>query len=589
MSESSNTTAVSTARDDSSTSSASSSSSSSSVGSDGKDDKIGSTKPPLPPGQKKEESVIMELATNFKSILKWCVNWGDDPKDSKNEKEERDDLVEERQDTGYTLKVEGNSRKRRRLTPPGEDDELPRVNGGIQKSKLHVSGTTAKVEPSRSETAAPRYTSEQPNSVATTKGASVLENGTAEPVSLIEFTESKWKEQSQTPSLEPLRIIPAPSGKDQLARSLARRNKATQQPKSVSSIAHYRESLLGSSRISKRSATPMSMSVRSRRQTSTPHRSVIGSTPNRWMEPSQYSPPSAPLNTSFRSSVGSKTTSGDSFDGESLVLLIQKLQENKVDGFENYTQMVERQKIIDEQIKRMRTIAKPPAEVLRKISDGTLRELQGFLNDKNQLKEARRVGRDPVTPRNLKTLNGSQWLNDEVINSYIHLVKERENRDGSQKMITMNSAFVSSFKESGYGRVARWAKRAGAAGEEILGLKGIIIPIHRNFHWTLAFVNVEKKRFEYYDSLAGNWDPISLLRTWMKHEVGARYIDGEWEDFYPGSQTPQQGNGYDCGVFLCKTAEVIARGGVLNFSQKDIPVIRKMMQVELLKGDLAAL
>ncbi|KAF3260465.1 Smt3-specific protease [Orbilia oligospora] len=568
MSESSNTTAVSTARDDSSTSSASSSSSSSSVGSDGKDDKIGSTKPPLPPGQKKEESVIMELATNFKSILKWCVNWGDDPKDSKNEKEERDDLVEERQDTGYTLKVEGNSRKRRRLTPPGEDDELPRVNGGIQKSKLHVSGTTAKVEPSRSETAAPRYTSEQPNSVATTKGASVLENGTAEPVSLIEFTESKWKEQSQTPSLEPLRIIPAPSGKDQLARSLARRNKATQQPKSVSSIAHYRESLLGSSRISKRSATPMSMSVRSRRQTSTPHRSVIGSTPNRWMEPSQYSPPSAPLNTSFRSSVGS---------------------ENKVDGFENYTQMVERQKIIDEQIKRMRTIAKPPAEVLRKISDGTLRELQGFLNDKNQLKEARRVGRDPVTPRNLKTLNGSQWLNDEVINSYIHLVKERENRDGSQKMITMNSAFVSSFKESGYGRVARWAKRAGAAGEEILGLKGIIIPIHRNFHWTLAFVNVEKKRFEYYDSLAGNWDPISLLRTWMKHEVGSKYIDGEWEDFYPGSQTPQQGNGYDCGVFLCKTAEVIARGGVLNFSQKDIPVIRKMMQVELLKGDLAAL
>ncbi|KAF3126599.1 Smt3-specific protease [Orbilia oligospora] len=639
MSESSNTTAVSTARDDSSTSSASSSSSSSSIGSDGKDDKISSTKPPLPPGQKKEESVIMELATNFKSILRWCVNWGDDPKDSKTEKEERDDLVEERQDTGYTLKVEGNSRKRRRLTPPGEDDELPRVNGGIQKSKLHVSGTTAKVEPSRSATVAPRYTSEQPNSVATTKGASVLENGTAEPVSLIEFTESKWKEQSQTPSLEPLRTIPAPSGKDQLARSLARRNKATQQPKSVSSIAYYRESLLGSSRISKRSATPMSMSVRSRRQTSTPHRSVIGSTPNRWMEPSQYSPPSAPLNTSFRSSVGSvgntsnfrssvgsvgrspaflpsrsmrleqsnlrsakkleskkrpwldqkKTTSGDSFDGESLVLLIQKLQENKVDGFENYTQMVERQKIIDEQIKRMRTIAKPPAEVLRKISDGTLRELQGFLNDKNQLKEARRVGRDPVTPRSLKTLNGSQWLNDEVINSYIHLVKERENQDGSRRMITMNSAFVSSFKESGYGRVARWAKKAGAAGEEILKLKGIIIPIHRNFHWTLAFVNVEKKRFEYYDSLAGNWDPISLLRSWMKQEVGSKYIDGEWEDFYPGSQTPQQGNGYDCGVFLCKTAEVIARGGVLNFSQKDIPVIRKMMQVELLKGDLAAL
>ncbi|KAK6506413.1 Smt3-specific protease [Arthrobotrys conoides] len=639
MSESSITT-VSAARDDSSTSSSSSSSSTSSVGSDGKDDKIGLAKPSLPSGKKKEESAIMDLATNFRSILRWW--WGEDKSESKSGNEGQDDLVEERQDTGYTLKFEGNSRKRRRLTPPPEDDETPRNNGGIQKSRLHISGTTANVEPSRNEARVPRYTSEQPNSVASISTVtSVLENGTAEPVSLLEFTESKWKEQSQTPSQAPQRTVSAPSGKDQLAKSLARRNKVTQQPKSSNSLAYFRESLLNSSRVNKlRSTTPMSGSVRSRRHTSTPHRSVIGSTPKRWMEPSQYSPPSAPLNTSFRSSVGSsvgrsstfrssvgstghgspflfsrsmrieqsnirsakkleskkrpwldqkKTASGDSFDGESLVLLIQKLQENKVDGFENYTQMVERQKIIDEQIKRMRTIAKPPQEVLRKITDGTMRELHVFLKDKDETKEARRVGKDPVTPRNLKTLNPSQWLNDEVINSYIHLVKERANQDGSRRMITMNSAFVSSFKESGYNRVARWARRAGAQGEEILKLKGVIIPIHRNFHWTLAFVNVEKKRFEYYDSLAGNWDPISLLRSWMKQEVGAKYVDSEWEDFYPGSQTPQQGNGYDCGVFLCKTAEVIARGGALNFSQKDIPVIRKMMQVELLKGDLAAL
>ncbi|KAK6331698.1 Smt3-specific protease [Orbilia javanica] len=633
MSESSNTT-VSTVRDDSSTSSSSSSSSSSSVSSDGKDDKTGLTKLPPPPGKKKEESNIMDLVSNFGSILKWW--WPSDKGDSKNGAEGQDDLVEDRKDAGYTSKFEGNSRKRRRHSPPGEDEQ-PRLNGGIQKSKLHSLGTTETLESSGSETTGSKRASEQPNPIATYTETSVLENGTSEPGSLIAFTESKWKEQSQAPSLGPPRTVSAPSGKDQLARSLARRSKSTQQPKSSNSISLLRESLFGTSRVSKRSATPMSVSVRSRRQTSTPY-SMLDSTPKRWMEPSQYSPPSAPLNVSFRSSVGSvgqnsifrssvgsagrsstfvpsrsmrleqsnlrntkkleakkrpwldqkTTSSGDGFDGESLVLLIRKLQENKVDGFENYTQMVERQKIIDEQIQRMRTIVKPPQEVLRKITPETMGELQKFLGQKDQTKEARRIAGNPITPRNLKTLSGSQWLNDEVINSYIHLIKERANQEGSQKMITMNSAFISSLKDFGYARVARWAKRQGASGEQILKLKAVIIPIHRNFHWTLAFVNVEKKRFEYYDSLAGDWDPLGLLRTWMTNEVGAKYKDSEWEDFYPGSQTPQQGNGYDCGVFLCKTAEVIARGGAMNFSQRDIPEIRRMMQVELLKEDLTA-
>lgn len=75
----------------------------------------------------------------------------------------------------------------------------------------------------------------------------------------------------------------------------------------------------------------------------------------------------------------------------------------------------------------------------------------------------------------------------------------------------------------------------------------------------------------------------------MKQEVGAKYVDADWEDYYLGDETPQQGNGVDCGVFLCKTAEVICRDGILSFEQSDIPKIRRMMQVELLKGDLAAL
>ncbi|KAK6345957.1 Smt3-specific protease [Orbilia blumenaviensis] len=646
MSESSNTT-VSTVLDDSGTSSSSSSSSSASSDGNGKEDKAALPGSPVPPSQqvastttgKKEESAIMELVTNFGSILKsWFVGDKSTGRNDTNE-EHCDDLVEERQGAGYTSKFEGNSRKRRRPSPPDDDDEQhPRVNGGIQKSKLQPTGTitTTNTDPiflsgRSSDATGPKSISEQSTGTTTVASASdsVLENGTGEPGSLIAFTESKWKEQSQAPSLGPLKPMSAPSGREQLARSLARRNKAAQhQPKTTGSLAYIRHSLFGNgSRINKRSATPMSVSVRSRRQTSTPRRSMRDSVGRMWADPKQYSPPEATLSASFRSSVGSvgrgstftpsrsmrleqsnlrsakklaikkkpwleqKEASGDGFDGASLMLYIQKLQESKVDGFENYAQVQDRQKIINDQIQQMRIAQQPQKEVLRDITDETLDELHVFLSQRNQLAEARLIGGNPINPRNLKTLNVPQWLNDEVINSYLHLIKERANKGNESsipRITTMSSVFVGALKESGYKRVARWAKRSGAAGEQILQVKGVIIPIHRNMHWTLAYVNVEKKRFEYYDSLAGNWDPISLLRGWMRDEVGKKYKDEEWEDLYLGSQTPQQGNGFDCGVFLCKTAEVIARGGVMNFSQKDIPKIRKMMQVELLRGDLAA-
>jgi sentrin-specific protease 1 len=42
--------------------------------------------------------------------------------------------------------------------------------------------------------------------------------------------------------------------------------------------------------------------------------------------------------------------------------------------------------------------------------------------------------------------------------------------------------------------------------------------------------------------------------------------------------TPQQENGYDCGVFTCQFLEALSRGEeVFNFSQRNMPYLRRRM------------
>ena len=153
--------------------------------------------------------------------------------------------------------------------------------------------------------------------------------------------------------------------------------------------------------------------------------------------------------------------------------------------------------------------------------------------------------------------------------------------------MVLNSMFFTNLQQKGYKSVARWSKRAGAGGSKILDLDGVIIPVHKQAHWTLAYINVKQRRLEYYDSLFGNWSATSLLREYLKGELGSNYKESEWSDYNEAREMcPVQKNGYDCGVFLCKTAEVICRGGTLSYTQKDIPDIRVLMQADLLKGSL---
>ena len=46
-------------------------------------------------------------------------------------------------------------------------------------------------------------------------------------------------------------------------------------------------------------------------------------------------------------------------------------------------------------------------------------------------------------------------------------------------------------------------------------------------------------------------------------------------------ETPQQRNGSDCGVFMTQTAEHLARGAALDFTQDDMEYFRRRMVLEI--------
>ena len=185
----------------------------------------------------------------------------------------------------------------------------------------------------------------------------------------------------------------------------------------------------------------------------------------------------------------------------------------------------------------------------------------------------------------------SQWLNDETINGYLELIVSLGNQDSGEgtvpKFHAFNSFFMSNLLEKGYAGVMRWAKRAKIDGLKLKSVYEIYIPINRDNHWTLLVVSPRSKTIRYYDSLGGSGKQyIKAVIAWLKGELNSEYKDDEWDIEY-SSQSPQQTNGYDCGVFAITTAKQLMLGRpAMSYSRADIPIQRKRIVAELIAGKL---
>ncbi|KAG2370159.1 cysteine proteinase [Suillus spraguei] len=202
-----------------------------------------------------------------------------------------------------------------------------------------------------------------------------------------------------------------------------------------------------------------------------------------------------------------------------------------------------------------------------------------------------KVARESVNDRDLSRLLPSQWLNDEIMNFYgaMILTRSESNRDPTAKRKILDVHHFSTFfwpklKNEGYeqGRLAKWTKKIDIFSKDI-----ILIPInHNNSHWSGAAINFRRKRIESYDSMnLDRHQVFKVLRSYLDSEHRNKrkkpFDFTGWQNHNP-EDTPQQENGYDCGVFTCQFLESLSRGEEeFHFSQRDMAYLRRRMIWEI--------
>jgi len=234
-----------------------------------------------------------------------------------------------------------------------------------------------------------------------------------------------------------------------------------------------------------------------------------------------------------------------------------------------------------------------------------------------------KTGREQVADKDVARLRPRQWLNDEIINFYGQLILSRSESQkedptsnstgghinglvngtkgkGKGKAATVekkpldvhyfSTFFWPKLTGDGYekGRLAKWTKKFDLFSKDV-----ILIPVnHSNSHWTAAAINFRKKRIYSYDSMGTARPEV--------HKALRKYLDDEhrtkknqpfdftgWVDWVD-QNTPQQENGYDCGIFTCQFLQALSRGeeGDFGFTQENMVYLRRRMIWEIANAKL---
>ncbi|KAJ9549496.1 hypothetical protein OSB04_022039 [Centaurea solstitialis] len=198
-----------------------------------------------------------------------------------------------------------------------------------------------------------------------------------------------------------------------------------------------------------------------------------------------------------------------------------------------------------------------------------------------------------ITGEVLRCLRLGAWLNDEVINVYLELLKEREKKE-PQKFLKCHFFSTFFYKKLTSGRIGydyksvrRWTTQKKLGYSLFESFKQIFVPVHKEIHWCLAVINKKEAKFQYLDSLGGFDEHVmSVLAKYIVDEVkdkNGKDIDvTSWKQEYV-KDLPKQENGNDCGVFMIKYADFYSRDIGLCFKQEHMPYFRRRTAMEILR------
>ncbi|XP_051481927.1 sentrin-specific protease 2 isoform X2 [Apus apus] len=228
-----------------------------------------------------------------------------------------------------------------------------------------------------------------------------------------------------------------------------------------------------------------------------------------------------------------------------------------------------------------------PGENFPPLTEAMKREVSAALGQGDPEEILSSAFRLKVTREDLQTLSNLCWLNDEVINFYMNLLMERNRKEGYPSVHVFSTFFYPKLLSGGHKAVGRWTRKVDLFKQDL-----IIVPIHLRAHWALGVIDVRKKNIKYFDSLGQSGDKIcdTLFQYLQEESWVRRHLEltrSEWtlHSMEP-HEIPQQDNGSDCGVFMCKYADYISRDKQINFTQSHMPYFRIRMAWEIIHQQL---
>ena len=207
-----------------------------------------------------------------------------------------------------------------------------------------------------------------------------------------------------------------------------------------------------------------------------------------------------------------------------------------------------------------------------------------------------------VTLKDFLTIfNENTWLNDAIIQFYMRLLRLRDERlvywkrKSKKRCYFYTSSFFNNSVSAeddvliDYEVVKNWSNKVPLGN--IFTLDKLFVPINQcNQHWTLCMVDFCAKKICYFDSMSK--DGMRYLKAMEKylqkeHEklVREKRTDSSswnWELIQTPKDCPQQGNGWDCGVFVCMYADCLSLDYDLKFDQKTATMFRKRCAYSIL-------
>jgi len=194
----------------------------------------------------------------------------------------------------------------------------------------------------------------------------------------------------------------------------------------------------------------------------------------------------------------------------------------------------------------------------------------------------------------LDLLEGTNWLNDSLLAYYFEYLTYDIFKDYKEDMLFVHPStmFITTFMEDQQ-ELIQVLKDL-----KIPSKKWVFLPINNNTdisntggsHWALLVFARSTNTFSFYDSYGGHN---------RKHAVRAAsklwpLLGTTSEPKFVDVHTPQQKNGYDCGLYVLSISEFVAKSFIgtntesLNsqVTQASMPVLRKKMKDDIISHKL---